>query len=77
MQRDQAIAIVQKAILEHEFVSSDKYSLSDTFMAIGVDSLDLVEISMLIEEEVHSDIDPSELNTIRVINDMVKLVERV
>ena len=77
MQRDKAIAIVQKAILEHEGLSPNRYKLEDSFDSIGSDSLDLVEICMIVEEEVHSDISPRQVDNLNIINDLVKLVEQV
>lgn len=78
MERDKALKLVQEAILTHEFLGVDDYLLTDSVQSIGIDSLDVVEIAMLIEDGiVITGVDfTNYLGAIVTVEDMVKMVEK-
>jgi acyl carrier protein len=81
MTREKAIGIVQAAILEQENIEPSKYDLATTFDSLKIDSLSKVQILIIIEEEISPDdmkvqFSANEFNTLKVIEDLVKLVER-
>jgi acyl carrier protein len=75
MTKEKAIEIVQAAILKHEYLSSSNYTLENTFVEIGVDSLDLVEISMIIEDMLEEDVSSEKLDGVIKVKDLVRIVE--
>ena len=65
---------VIEAISEHECTSN--FTLDSTWEEIGSDSLDVVEILILIENKLQKEINEKELYEIKTVGDLVKIVER-
>lgn len=68
-----AEAVVKRAITEHEYTSD--FTLETTWQQLGADSLDVVEILILIEEELGKEINEKSLYEIKTVGDLVKIVE--
>ena len=78
MERDVAIKLVQDVILEHAFMSAKEYTLDSNLKKLGIDSLDLVELGMLVEERLKIPFNKILSRTftgIETVGDLVKLVE--
>ena len=69
---------ISKQILEFLPDKVDKTKLTgDTVLEeIGLDSIDLVEITLEIENFYHIDFTSSEISKLVTVNDLVRLVER-
>lgn len=52
MDREYAVQLVQRAIKEHENLDQTKYALDYCIGDIGCDSLDVVEMILLVEEYI-------------------------
>lgn len=88
MQREWAIQLVQRAIREHEDLEQTKYTLTYTISDIGSDSLDVVEMVMLVEDYIHQlthdhkqqFVFPTSvangITTKSTIDDLIKMVEQ-
>jgi acyl carrier protein len=64
-------------ISQQSIVSKDEISIDDSLASIGIDSLKMVELIVALEDELEitfddSDLDPSQLQTVRTIIDLVE-----
>ena len=67
---------VSKIIVEHLGVKPSEVTDDASFVDdLGADSLDLIELTMAMEEEFGITIDDSEMETIVTVSDAVNLVE--
>ena len=56
-------------------VDVSKLSESDNLQAIGLDSLDLVEVMLEIEDELHIEFDSDEIAGLSTLKDVLSLIE--
>jgi acyl carrier protein len=76
MTRDRATKLVQDAIESHEHRAPDSYSLDDSMKELGINSLDVVQITMIIEEHLDGQIiEDVELDKLQTIRDLISLLE--
>lgn len=77
MTQEKAYTLVQGAIEEQMYIKPDEYNLDSklTGPQIGADSLDIVEMSMIIEEKIKQEINIKDLYSIQTVRDVVKLIE--
>lgn len=66
---------IQKLICEQLKISEDRVTIDTTIDDLGVDSLDLVELVMDIEEEFYVEVPDDSIETIKTVGDLVKFVE--
>jgi acyl carrier protein len=72
-----ALKLVQEAIKEHENRDIDSYALDVTMKELGANSLDVVQITMLIEEHLDGQtIEDVDLNNVTTVQDLISLLER-
>ncbi len=64
---------VRAAIKEHAYQIG--YSLDVTWKELGCDSLDVVEILILIEDKLGKEINEKKLYDVKTVGDLVKIVE--
>lgn len=63
-------------ILEQFEVSPEDVSSDATFDALGLDSLDVVELSVKVEDEFNIDIDEDDLKDVATVGDAVSMVSK-
>jgi acyl carrier protein len=68
-------ATVENVLVETFGVDGEKVSPEATFESLDLDSLDLVELTLLIEEETGVKIEDDEVESIRTVGDAVALIE--
>lgn len=68
-----SLEIVKDAIKDRVNVSSINYD--DNLDAIGLDSLDLVEAMLKIEEVLHVEFSSDEIVDLKTVRDLVNLIE--
>ena len=66
--KDEILKIIEKA-------AGKKVELTDTLDELGLDSLDVVELAMNLEEEFSIDIDDDVLERINTVQDVIETVE--
>lgn len=76
MTRERAIELIRDAIREHEYIKPEDYNLTDTFNDIGADSLDIVEMLILIEEKLKLEFPPVGLGSMTTIEQAIKYLEQ-
>jgi len=85
MDHESALSLVHRAITEHEYLEPSEYTLETTLRDLGSDSLDVVEMIMIIECDIQVatgkpfDFDDNvagKLNSKSTVGDLVKLVEQ-
>ncbi|MCC5947468.1 MAG: acyl carrier protein [Nitriliruptoraceae bacterium] len=65
-----------KAILSEEFgVPEDDITKDATFEALGLDSLDVVELTLVLEEKTGVKLEDEELEDVRSVGDAIAKVE--
>ena len=74
MTRDLAIQIVQDAIMEQLFLAPTQYTLT-TDIYDHADSLDVVEITLLLEQRINTEF-PKDLSKFKTVGDIVDFVEK-
>ena len=77
METGKAIALVQKTILEHKHIRPDDCHIDSPYKDIGLDSLDITEVALNIEEQLHTEFTDAQLNDIKTIRDFANLVASV
>ena len=65
--------VVREAVTEHECRAD--FTLDSKLSDLDCDSLDLVEILMLIEDKLKKEIDTKSLMDVKTVGDIVKVVE--
>jgi acyl carrier protein len=63
-----------KVIIAANLVATDAIKDSDLLSDLGADSLDIVEIIMLIEEEFDLEIEDEKFEHVQTVGDIVKVV---
>lgn len=73
------LKVVVEAIAEHLNLSESKISLIDEETKLKedleIDSLDAVEISMLLEDKLEVEFDEADMDGIETVGDLVKAIE--
>ena len=73
------LKIVVEAIAEHLNLSESKIALIDEETKLKedleIDSLDAVEISMLLEDKLEVEFDEADMDGIETVGDLVKAIE--
>lgn len=72
MTREEAVQLVRSAISEQ--LCKDNFDLSATMLDLEGDSLDMVHISIIIEDSIDK-LFPKDLSQFKTVNDIVKFVE--
>ena len=76
MHREQALKIVEEILYEYDdLLKPGSYKLTETLDALGLDSLDLVELSLNVEDKLRWEISPQQLDTIKTVEDLVRTLE--
>lgn len=70
----QVLEIVRKIIKERKRI--DCIELDTRLDSLNFDSLDIVEISLELEDEFHIDFTSEEITSLVTIGDLVKIIER-
>jgi acyl carrier protein len=65
--------VVRRAVTEHECRAD--FTLQTTWEELGANSLDVVQILVLIENELGKEINERSLYEIKTVGDLVKVVE--
>lgn len=74
------ISIVKEVIAEHLSLEDEMDSISENTRLVedlNLDSLDAVEISMLIEDKLNIEFDEADLEGVSTVADLVKAIEKV
>jgi acyl carrier protein len=72
MDRGRAAKLVHDAIREHENREPESYTVNSTMAELGVNSLDIVQITMLIEKHLDGrEIDDVDLNELKTVGDLI------
>lgn len=74
MTESEAIKVVEDAILEHEYKQPNEYTLDSTLEAVGIDSLDIVEMAIVVEDKYKVNFPNSALSKIHTVRDFVTAV---
>ena len=62
-------------VAEHFKVDRDSLNLETTLSSLGADSLDMVELSMELEDEFGFMMEQSDITAIKTLGDVVRFVE--
>lgn len=74
------ISIVKEVIAEHLSLEDEMGLISENTRLVedlNLDSLDAVEISMLIEDKLNIEFDEADLEGVSTVADLVKAIEKV
>lgn len=74
------ISIVKEVIAEHLSLEDEMDSIRENTRLVedlNLDSLDAVEISMLIEDKLNIEFDEADLEGVSTVADLVKAIEKV
>ena len=63
-----------KLLAEHTGKDASEFTPETTFESLGIDSLDVMELLMNLEEELGTEIEMGE-NKVNTVGDLVKLIE--
>lgn len=78
MTRDEILKKMQNELADHLGVNEDEVKLESTFMEdLGADSLDLVELTMMMEEEFDltlSDEEEAKVEQLRTVGDAIEFI---
>ena len=66
---------VIQIIAEHLDITEDSVRPVDSFLDVGADSLDIVEIIMAVEEEFGMEIPDAECEKIKTVTDLINYVQ--
>jgi acyl carrier protein len=66
---------VTRLIVEHMDVARSKIKPDATFVALGADSLDCVELTMAAEEEFNIEVDDKVAVTLKTVGEMIRHIE--
>jgi acyl carrier protein len=70
-----ALEVVQSVMLSHTGIGPDGYTMaSNLWDDLELDSLDLVQMLLMAEEELGIELDEHELDWVRTVGDLVKVV---
>ena len=68
---------INALIAEHLGVNIMKVVPDAEFQELGADSLDYIEIAMVLDDELSIDIPDASLETVKTVGDLTKLVEEL
>lgn len=74
MSRDDVLAKLSTILVEQFDVESDDITTESTFESLGLDSLDLVEVTLVIDEEMGIKIPDEKLGDITTTGDAVDVL---
>ena len=68
---------ILRIIAEQSIVDQEEINIEDTLVAIGIDSLKMVELIVALEDELEitfddSNLDPSQLSTVKSVIELVE-----
>lgn len=69
--------IVRTAIAEVAGMKPDEINLDDTFEHLALDSIDIVECVMWVEDDAEIHIDDDQIETLRTVGDLIAMVEKL
>ena len=75
MNPDAILEKVKEVIVEQLGVEDENIKLDTSFIDVGADSLDIVELIMALEEEFDMQIPDSEAEKISTVNDVVEYIK--
>lgn len=64
-------ATIRTALVDTFGVPDDEVSIDATFEALGLDSLDVVELTLVLEEETGIKLEDEELEDVRTVGDAI------
>lgn len=74
MTREEVIKVVQETIVERVFIMSTDYTLESTLTALGIGSLDLIEIAIVLEDKLGIEVG-NDLGSVKTVGDIVTKVQ--
>jgi len=72
---DDLLATFKELLTEEFGVPEDDITLDATFEALGLDSLDVVELTLVLEEKTGVKLEDEELEDVRTVGDAVNKVK--
>ena len=69
------LAIFTEVLTEEFGVPEDEIAAEATFEALGLDSLDVVELTLVLEEKTGVKLEDEELEDVRTVQDAIDKVE--
>jgi len=69
------LAVFTEVLTEEFGVPEDEIAAEATFEALGLDSLDVVELTLVLEEKVGVKLEDEELEDVRTVQDAIDKVE--
>lgn len=76
MEQQELYEKVERILVDNFGVPEDQVSREATIQDLDLDSLDLVEMTMQVEEELGVEIEDEEVADVETIQDVVELLER-
>lgn len=71
---EQLFTTIRTALVDTFGVADDEVSHDATFEALGLDSLDVVELTLVLEEETGVKLEDEELEDVRTVGDAIAKV---
>ncbi len=68
---------VQEVIAEQTGIDKSQITMESTFDELNIDSLDMVELVMALEEEYNVEIDEDAADKIKTIGDVVDYISKI
>ena len=68
--------IVCSAIYRHAELDESKYTLDDTFDSLDLDSLDVAQVVMFVEDRLDTNMKIKDFSKIKTINDAIDVVDQ-
>lgn len=65
---------IVKKLFQEKFGDKIEPKLTDNLLEIGIDSLDLVEFMLVLEEEFKVEFSVSEIADLKYVNDVIELI---
>jgi acyl carrier protein len=74
---DQVFERVQAVIVKHQRIPSENITINSTFEALGIDSLDRINLLFAIEEEFEISIPTEEVKSVHSVSQISEVVEKI
>lgn len=75
MERNKAEGLVKTVLAEHGLMYPDEYKDTSTLFELAIDSLDLVEVALSLEDSLNVDeFKPQQISELKTVGDIVALV---
>ena len=68
--------IVRAAIYRHATLDESKYTLDDTFDSLNLDSLDVAQVVMFVEDRLNINMKIKDFSKIKTINNAIDVVDQ-